>query len=198
MIYAAIMKLSPTKSSSPKEKRAAESIAARELLGALYRQVFAEDLPRILKSEKGKPYPEGENSRSISISHSSRAVAVAISDDASPIGIDLEETVPEEKAHHVQQRFPFIKKRSFTKLNGITLFLAEKNGKISFKKNDLPSEEPDCFSVRWTACESLLKAEGGGLASFEKLDSLEKSAEVYSFKLDEFYISISKISTDCK
>ena len=198
MIYATFMYLSHNEGASPKEKRAAESEAARELLKALYLHVFKENLPKILKNETGKPFLDGENSHPISISHSAGAVAVAVSDENSPIGIDVEEKISEDVASRIQKRFPFIKKRDFSPINDITLFEAKSTANISFKEISLTPTNQDCFGFYWTACESVLKAEGGGLASHEKLDCFEKSCEVSSFLINDFYLSVSKINTDCK
>ena len=62
--------------------------AGRELLTRLYREETGRELPPILRTDRGKPYFEGDPLH-FSVSHTKRHVFVALSDR--PVGIDAEE-----------------------------------------------------------------------------------------------------------
>lgn len=187
MIYVALFLLSDMIS------REKESITARALLSDFYKKIFGCAHPEIKKSELGKPYFDFPNSHPFSISHSKGAVAVAVSDEACNIGIDVQKEVGKEKATRIFARFPFVKKRSFKEEPDIRIFKATLfDSTFLFEElKPAPCRESD-FTLLWTNTEAALKSDGGGFASAKKLDEIEKSCSIFSFKEGEFYISIAK------
>ena len=63
--------------------------AGRQLLAALYRKTYGEDLPPMLVTARGKPY-FAEGTVHFSISHTGKRVFCVLSDR--PVGIDAEST----------------------------------------------------------------------------------------------------------
>ena len=176
-----------------------ESIIARALLSDLYKKVFGEKIPEIKKCKLGKPYFDFQDAPPFSISHSDGAVAVALSNEKGEVGIDIQSKIDEEKRARISRRFPFVKERVFKELSDVCFFKATLNsGNFSFEEfSESPCQKSD-FTLYWTSTEAILKAEGGGFTSAKKLDELEKTHEVSSFLIGDFYISITKQTEICK
>lgn len=149
------------------EKSALSSIAY-SLLSELLEKDLGIKNPKILKTEKGKPYLEGNANIHFNISHTKGAVAIAFSDNE--IGIDIE---------HIRKTNTKIANRFFCE------------GEAAFLENvkDKNAE----FLKMWTRKEAYIKMLGhgisSGLNSFNTLN--EKIAKkIKTFKIEGFYISV--------
>lgn len=143
------------KANSFSENRAKTYLAGRALLQSVLLNFFSiENLPKITKSDKGKPFFE-ENSLNFdkklpffNISHSRKTICVGVSEF--DLGIDIE----------------FVKKRvRFEELKEKVL----SSGEIDLLKDLDEESQLQKFTAFWTIRESLLKLSGFGLAHLEKV-----------------------------
>ena len=143
------------KANSFSENRAKSYLAGRALLQSVLLNFFSiENLPKITKSENGKPFFEDNSLNSdkklpfFNISHSRKTICVGVSEY--DLGIDLE----------------FVKKRvRFEELKEKVL----SSGEIDLLKDLDEDAQLKEFTAFWTMRESLLKLSGFGLAHLEKV-----------------------------
>ena len=126
--------------------------------------------------------------------------ASTVCDDGSSIGIDIEAHIEPERLERLMTRYPFIKRCASQGVSGaVTLFAASSStGRFEFTELKKEPVKESCGTFFWTETEALLKADGGGFRASKKLDELEKTHEVSSFLLGDFYISIAKQTEICK
>ena len=178
--------------------REGESATWQSLLSSLYRLELGKDLPPIEKTPLGKPYLKNDPAHKISAAHSGGAVAVCLSDEGE-VGIDVEGEIEEARCDRIRARFPYVQHRNLPTLRGARIFSAEKIGdSLSLKEETHEICTDSAFTRAWTLTEALLKAEGGGFRSSDRLEHLEKHTEEASFKIETYYFTIAKITDICK
>ena len=101
-------------------------------------------------------------------------MAVAISDKYE-IGIDIQSEIDENRAERLEKRFfqsINIKEES---INQKILYLNPcRESDIVFEEIEKSEKEISPFTRKWAYCESLMKCDGGGFASIEKISSIQK------------------------
>lgn len=149
-------------------EKSALSSTAYSLLNELLERDFGIKNAKILKTNKGKPYLEGNDNIHFNISHTQGAVAIAFCD--SETGVDIE---------HERPINPKIAGRHFCDDEMI----------VVEKSNNTNAE----LLKMWTRKEAYIKMSGEGLSSglntFNTLD--EKIAKkIKTFEIEGFYISV--------
>ncbi len=134
----------------------------------------------ICRKDSGKPYltENGEISAiRISISHTDGAVAVALSDEYE-VGVDVQSEIDENRAERLEKRF-------FNSINineeniPLKLLYLRLSGDNDTSLKEIENTEAKVtdFTKKWAYCESLLKCDGGGFGSLEKISEIQKQAK---------------------
>lgn len=153
------------KANSFSENRAKTYLAGRALLQSVLQNFFSiENLPKITKSDKGKPFFEDNSSKFskklpfFNISHSRKTICIGVSEY--DLGIDIE----------------FVKKRvRFEELKEKVL----SSGEIDLLQDLDEDAQLKEFTAFWTMRESLLKLSGFGLAHLEKVKADVLKAKIF-------------------
>ena len=203
------------------EQRTSASFAAYMSLEVLYEVCFRERMPKIKRTEHGKPYfDENPHCVHFSISHT-ETHAVALLTDEGECGVDIEEEVSSSRAATIERRF----------LSGIDFSLASFNTRPEIIAARLPSPlgarelceltprmpvtELDRVAYqrgerelcelwitnglepisRWTLLEAVLKADGRGFAAYKSVGEIIPSCTarhyVFTDNGKSFYISLA-------
>ena len=143
----------------------------------------------ICRKDSGKPYltENGEISAiRISISHTDGAVAVALSDEYE-VGVDVQSEIDESRAERLEKRF-------FNSINTTEESIPPELLNLRFGDNEMSLEpikstniKVSDFTKKWAYCESLLKCDGGGFGSLEKISDIQKQTNVsiYTVEINE-------------
>lgn len=170
--------------------RAERELAYTTLFASL-KKFFDIEKTNIGRTADGKPYLVG-SSIHFNISHSDGVVAVCLSDEGE-VGVDLQSEIDPEREKRLENRFfPDFKPMS-ENINVNYYFLRIEDGEAVFEEL-FPSLPDGCFTVKWTAAESLMKLYGKGFADSSALPRLsEKSkTEMKSITLGKvFYLATS-------
>ena len=168
------------------EVRLERFTAYSTLFFALFELYEKKDLT-LCRTDSGKPYliENGNASKiQISISHSDGLVAVALSDEGD-IGVDIQSEIDESRAERLEKRF-------FTDINIKEEIFPHRLLYLDFSDNDTkllemekPSKPGASFTEKWTYCESLLKCEGGGFGSLEKISKIQNNTKTQTLKINQ-------------
>lgn len=182
MIYIYVKSFSAT--GSPRERQAAEGLAARELLfSALLHEL--ELLPlEIAKTDTGKPYFADAEYPPFSISHTDGAIAIAIADGCESVGVDIERLSPRLSDERLTDRFFPDISYAENEINEIKTVTA---GEISPARDGAPA--------RFTLGEAIIKCDGGGFASSGNArllsQRMKKSSYTVVLESGEYSLSVA-------
>ena len=189
------------KKNNPKAN--AQSIFARLLLTEVYKNIVEKPLPRIIKSEKGKPYFLFKDKNAdlfFSISHDGNMVAVAIS-DAGEVGIDLQSIGENMRSRERIERtlstlFCGVDSRMSCEVSDDTelkiyrlsadtesIYLDFVSADRIINPSGVLAERDADFLRSWTRLESLLKLSGGGFADTGEILKTSRKARSQSIFL---------------
>lgn len=158
-----------------------ERLAAYSTLFFALFSLYGKKNFELCRKDSGKPYltENGEISKiHISISHTEGAVAVALSDEYE-IGVDVQSEIDENRAERLEKRF-------FNSINineeniPLKLLYLRLSGDNDTSLKEIENTEAEItdFTKKWAYCESLLKCDGGGFGSLEKISEIQKQAKV--------------------
>ena len=179
------------------EVRLERYTAYSTLFFALFELYGKKDLT-LCRTDSGKPYliENGNASKiQISISHSDGLVAVALSDEGD-IGVDIQSEIDKSRAERLEKRF-------FTDINIKEEIFSHKLFMLSFTEENVKLEEFknakakfDGFTAKWAYCESIMKCDGGGFGSLDKIPNLKEKTKTIIYKINpdfkEFILAITK------
>ena len=179
------------------EVRLERFTAYSTLFFALFELYGKKDLT-LCRTDSGKPYliENGNASKiQISISHSDGLVAVAISDEGD-IGVDIQSEIDKSRAERLEKRF-------FTDINIKEEIFPHKLFMLSFTEENVKLEEfknveakLDGFTAKWAYCESIMKCDGGGFGSLDKIPNLQEKTKTIIYKINpnskELILAITK------
>lgn len=196
--------------------RQAERVLAYSLLSYGLEKIFCElEMPALEISKNGKPGFSNTNELCFSVSHSHGVIAVALSRGENiSLGVDVQkvETVEPEKFSRICDRFTkgidSDTCRTFLGVDDLkngkagivlhTLCLRENNNSYELypsEKGFVQTNEPYPAEL-WTSAEAVLKMEGGGFSSLERLKSISSRASIYSLSLkineESYSLSLAK------
>ncbi len=157
-----------------------ERLAAYSTLFFALSELYGKKNCSLCRTELGKPYLTecGELSKiHISISHTEGAVAVALSDECE-VGVDIQGEIDENRAERLEKRFfkSINIKEENIPLKLLCLNLSD-NAATFEEAVDIEKVISD-FTEKWVFCEALLKCDGGGFGSLEKINEIQKQAQV--------------------
>lgn len=158
-----------------------ERLAAYSTLFFALFSLYGKENFDLCRKDFGKPYltENGEISRiHISISHTEGAVAVALSNEYE-IGVDVQSVIDENRAERLEKRFfnSINIKEENVPLKLLYLRLSGDND-TSLEEIENTEAKVTDFTKKWAYCESLLKCDGGGFGSLEKIGDIQKQAKV--------------------
>ena len=152
----------------------------------------------LCRTDSGNPYlvENGKTSKiRISLSHSDGLAAVALSDEGD-IGVDIQSEIDKSRAERLEKRF-------FADINIKEEIFPHKLFMLSFTEENVKLEEfknveakLDGFTAKWAYCESIMKCDGGGFGSLDKIPNLQEKTKTIIYKINpnskEFILAITK------
>lgn len=183
-------------SDTKNEKTKKERISAYTTLFFSLYTIYNIKPKEILRTELDRPYIKEDVF--FSISHSDAFTAVTLSDDFK-VGTDIQECIAKDRGEKVVKRFlgnfsyeeaDFGLKYLYITLNednNLSLYPIEKKNISDFNKDDIflfaeddsidnLFNEKISYTKMWTAAESMLKLNGGGLFDLSKLSEISKDS----------------------
>lgn len=165
------------KKNGKSEKNKSERFAAYSTLFFALFTLYEKKNLKLCRTESGKPYLEENDKASkikISISHTDGAVAVALSDEYE-IGVDIQSVIDENRVERLEKRFFQSINIKEENIHQKILYLNPyRESDIIFEEIEEVEKKISPFTRKWAYCESLMKCDGGGFASIEKISSIQK------------------------
>ncbi len=179
MLYSALLRTERAEHyDTVKARIRSESALAYALLNALYLKIYGSPSPKIKRLDGGKPCFVGAGAPSFNISHTEGAVLAVIDTDGADIGADIQSAIKPDMASRLLERYDFLSSvKAGAAIDNLVFLVAERgeNGELSFSELSTPlCEKASSFEARWTLCEALLKADGGGFRSVSKIGSFSE------------------------
>ena len=167
------------------------------LLYTMYERFFGKGkMPEIIYTPQGKPFFDGRSDVNkcchFNISHDKNTAAVAVSFDEE-VGLDVQSTNQDQNLmERIERRFGDA--ASQIDVDGEIpvsfLFYEVRDGEVSQMQtadaevSAVSEKEAESNPViRWTALESVLKLDGGGFASINKVEDIAERSRVKSYIL---------------